>query len=114
MSTVCWRSQHLSSLGCWGGGGNAYLPIEHLVAYDETGGGADGLCEEVGGRGGGHFGEMARELVEAWEHAGRRKRGVWRGVEWSGDGGSGESATDVVLANNFTPNSYSRVSTPQN
>lgn len=47
---------------------NANLPIENLVADDQTGGGANGLCEEVGGRRGGHSGEMAGELGEAREH----------------------------------------------
>lgn len=89
MSTVLHHgSQHgcLSRATTPGEGGGTNLPVEHLVADDQAGGSADGLCEEVGGRGGGgHSGEMAGDLGEAREHpeggGGNAERSSWeRGV----------------------------------
>lgn len=51
--------------------GEANLPVEHFIADDQAGSGADGFCERVwrgsSGRGS-HSGEMAGDLGEAWEH----------------------------------------------
>lgn len=56
------------------------LPVEHLVADDQAGGSADGLCEEVGrGGGGSHSGEMAGDLREAREHPEGRGNAEGRG-----------------------------------